>query len=157
MDVSFNDIVADVITDWRNISLKELIMNYCKLGVSGADKIGKILSHNKSITSVALSGNSIGDEGVEKLVEHLKSNNMIKNLDLWGNNITSNGANHLMKLFSLNHTTVNSIQLGGNPLKDKGVDLILQSITVTMEYVGLYKTGITSSCSSLSSVLHKIG
>ena len=156
MDVSFNDIVADVITDWRNISLNELIMNYCKLGVSGADKIGKILSHNKSITSVALSGNSIGDEGVEKLVEHLKSNNTIKHLDLWGNNITSNGANHLMKLFSLYHTTVNSIQLGGNPLKDKGVDLILQSITVTMEYVGLYKTGITSSCSSLSSVLHKI-
>ena len=156
VDISYNNIVVDDITDWRNISLDKLIMQNCQLGVSGADKIGKILCHNKSITSVDLSRNSIGDKGVGKLVEHLKSNTTIKHLDLWDNNITSNGANHLMKLFSLNHTTVNSIELGKNPLKDKGVDLILQSITVTMEHVGLYDTGMTSSCFSLSTALHKI-
>ena len=155
MDISYNDIVPDYITDWRNISLNKLIMDNCKLGVSGADKIGKMLYHNKSITSVELARNNIDDEGVEKLVEYLKSNKTIKHLDLWSNNITSNGANHLSKLFSLNHTTVNSIELGGNPLKDKGVDLILQS-TITMEYVGLYNTGMTSSCSSVSTALHKI-
>ena len=88
--------------------------------------------------------------------EHLKSNKTIKHLDLWYNNITSNGANHLSKLFSLNHTTVNSIELGNNPLKDEGVDLILQSITITMEYVGLDNPGMTSSCSSVSTALHKI-
>ena len=156
MNISDNDIVPDYITDWRNISLNELIMSDCKLGVSGADKIGKMLYHNKSITSVDLTSNNIGDEGVEKLVEHLKSNETIKHLDLWENNITSNGANHLSKLFSLNHTTVNSIQLGNNPLKDEGVDLILQSITITMEHVGLSNTGMTSSCSSVSTALHKI-
>ena len=90
-------------------------------------------------------------------VQHLKSNKTIKHLNLWGNNITSNGANHLSELFSLNHTTVNSIELGNNPLLgDKGVDLILQSITITMEYVGLYNTGMTSSCSSVSTAVHKI-
>ena len=156
MDISGNDIVPDYITDWRNISLNKLIMCNCKLGVSGADKIGKMLYHNKSITSVDLGSNSIGDEGVEKLVEHLKSNKTIKHLGLWDNNITSNGANHLSKLFSLNHTTVNSIQLRNNPLKDEGVDLILQSMTLTMEYVELYNTGMTSSCSSVSTALHKI-
>ena len=156
MDISGNDIVCDYITDWRNISLNKLIMRGYKLGVSGADKIGKMLYHNKSITSVDLSWNNIGDEGVEKLVEHLKSNKTIKHLGLWDNNITSNGANHVSRLFSLNHTTVNSIQLGNNPLKDEGVDLILQSMTLTMEYVGLYNTGMTSSCSSVSTALHKI-
>ena len=157
MDISNNDIVADDITDWRNISLNKLIMNGCKLGDSGADKIGKILCHNKkSISSIDLSRNSIGNEGVEKFVAHLKSNITIKHLGLWNNNITSNGANHLMKVFSLNHTTVNSIELGKNPLKDKGVDLILQSITITMEHVGWYDTGMTSSCFSLSTALHKI-
>ena len=155
MDISDNDIAAQYITEWRDVSLNKLIMSDCKLGVSGADKIGKMLCHNKSITSVHLGGNRIGDEGVEKLVEHLKSNKTIKYLGLWNNNITSNGANHLSKLFSLNHTTVNSIQLGGNPLKDEGVDLILQSITITMEYVGLHNTGMTS-CSSVSTALHKI-
>ena len=156
MDISYNYILADDITDWRNISLDKLIMRKCMLGVSGADKIGKILSHNKSITSVNLSWNSIGDEGVEKLVEHLKSNKTVKHLNLANNRITCNGANHLMKLFSLNHTTVSSIELCDNPLKDEGVDLILQSIPVTMEYVGLVDTGMTSSCSSLSTALHKI-
>ena len=156
MDISGNDIVPDYITDWRNISLNKLIMSNCKLGVSGADKIGKMLYHNKSITSVNLAKNNIGDEGVEKLVEHLESNKTIKHLSLWENNITSIGANHLSKLFSLNHTTVNSIGLSYNPLGDEGVDVILQSITITMEYVGLDNTGMTSSCSSVSTALHKI-
>ena len=156
MDISSNYIAPQYITEWRDISLNKLIMYDCELGVSGADKIGKMLYHNKSITSVDLSWNRIGDEGVEKLVEHLKSNKTIKHLDLWNNNITSNGAYHLSKLFSLNHTTVNSIELGRNPLKDEGVDLILQSITITMEYVGLHHTGMTSSYSSVSTALHKI-
>ena len=135
MDISGNHIAAQYITEWRDISLNKLIMYNCKLGVSGADKIGKMLYHNKSITAVNLGSNKIGDEGVEKLIEHLKSNKTIKNLGLQDNNITSNGANHLSKLFSLNHTTVNSIQLSDNPLKDEGIDLILQSITITMDCI----------------------
>ena len=156
MDISGNDIAPQYITEWRDISLNKLIMYNCKLGVSGADKIGEMLYHNKSITAVNLGSNGIGDKGVKKLVEHLKSNKTIKHLGLSSNNITSNGANYLSKLFSLNHTTVNSIELSRNPLTDEGIDLILQSITITMEYVGLYHTGMTSSCSSVSTALHKI-
>ena len=156
MDISGNVVAPQYITEWRDVSLNKLIMSNCELGVSGADKIGEMLYHNKSITSVDLGSNRIGDEGVEKLLEHLKSNKTIEHLDLQSNNITSNGANHLSKLFSLNHTTVNSIELSNNPLKDEGVDLILQSITITMEYVGLYRTGMTSSCTSVSTALHKI-
>ena len=155
MDISHNDIEADYITDWRNISLHKLIMIDCKLGDSGADKIGKMLSHNKSITSINLGWNSIGDEGVEKLVEHLKCCNTIKCIDLSDNSITSNGAVHLSKLLSCHGTTVNSIELRYNSSINEGVDLILQSITITMEYVGLRNTGMTS-CSSLSKALHKI-
>ena len=146
--------LGQMLTTNNTLSVMDISDN--AIGVSGADKIGKMLYHNKSITSVDLGSNNIGDEGVEKLVEHLKSNKTIKHLGLWGNNITSNGANHLSKLFSLNHTTVNSIELSNNPLEDEGVDLILQSITITMEYVGLYHTGMTSSCSSVSTALHKI-
>ena len=159
MDISYNNIGPDgcqYLADCRNISLNKLIISGCKLGDRGAEAIGKLLYHNKSITSVDLSSNSISDAGVEKLVEYLKCTNTIKHLGLYNNNITSNGANHLRKLFSLNHTTLNSIELGSNPLKDEGVDLILQSITTTMEHVGLVNTGMTSSCSSVSTALHKI-
>jgi len=159
MDISYNDIGPDgcqYLANCRNISLNKLTMRWCKLGVSGADKIGKMLYHNKSITFVDLGNNSIGDNGVKKLVQHLKSNKTIKHLGLSVNDITSNGANYLSKLFSLNHSTVNSIELSDNPLKDEGINLILQSIAITMEYVGLGDTGMTSSCSSLSTALHKI-
>ena len=159
MNISINNIGPDgcqYLADCRNISLNKLIMSGCKLGDRGANVIGRLLYHNKSIASVDLSSNSIGDAGVEKLVEYLKCTNTIKRLGLYNNNITSNGANHLRKLFFLNHTTLNSINLAGNPLKDEGVDLILQSITTTMEYVGLVNTGMTSSCSSVSTALHKI-
>ena len=152
MDISYNDIGADYITDWRNISLHKLIMTGCELGDSGADKI---VSHNKSISSINLGWNSIGDEGVEKLVEHLKCCNTIKCIDLSYNSITNNGAIHLSKLLSCNDTTVNSIALGDNSLIKEGVDLILQSITITMEYVGLSNTEMTP-CSTLSKALHKI-
>ena len=157
VDISYNDIGPDgcqYLAECRNSSLNELIMSGCGLGVSGADKIGIMLCHS-SITYVDLGNNGIGDEGVEKLVERLKSNKTIKHLGLWGNNITINGANHMRKLFSLNHTAVNSIELGSNPLKDEGVDLTLQSVTINMKYVGLYNTEITAS-SSVSTAFDKI-
>ena len=159
MDISGNDIGSDgceYLADCGNISLNKLIMDNCKLGVSGADKIGKMLYHNKSITSIGLGHNSICDNGVEKLVEYLKFNKTVKHLGLWDNKITSSGANHLKELFCLNHTTVNNIQLNDNPLKDEGVDLILQSITITMEYISLYGTGMTSSYSSVYLAFHKV-
>ena len=157
MDISLNDIGPDgcqYFANCRNISLNKLIMSGCELGISGADNIGIMLCHN-SITSVDLGWNSIGDAGVEKLVEHLKCNKTVKHLDLWNNDITTNGANYLKKLFYFNHTSITFIELSENPLKDEGVDLILQSIIINMEYVGLYDTGITSSC-SVSTALHKI-
>ena len=158
MDISGNDIGPDgceYLANCRNISLSKLIMDNCKLGVSGADNIGKMLCHNKSITSVDLGHNSICDDGVKKLVEYLKFNKTIKHLGLWDNKITTSGAEYLKELFCLNCTTVNNIQLSDNPLRDEGVDLILQSITNTMEYISLYGAGMTSSCSSVYLAFHK--
>ena len=158
MDISYNDIGPDgcqYLADCRNISLSKLMMRGCKLGVSGADKIGEMLYYNKSITYVDLGGNEISDDGIEKLAKHLESNTTLKHLGLWNNNITSNGANHLKELFSSNHC-IDNIVLSHNPLEDEGIDLILQSITITMEHVRLINIGMTSSCSSVSSALYKI-
>ena len=157
-DISANNIGSDgcqYLADCKSISLNKLIMRCCELGVNGADKIGKMLCENKSIIYIDLAYNRIGDEGVEKLVGHLKCNKTIKHLCLWDNNITIKGANHLKRLFNHNPTAINSIELSDNPLKDEGINLILQSIATSMEYVGLYDTGMTSSC-SISVALHKI-
>ena len=142
----------------RNTSLSDLIMSGCRVAVDGADHIGKMLLYNKSITSVDLGDNNIKDDGVKMLVEHLMSNATLKQLDLGTNDITSIGAGYLSKLFTCDACTVNDISLDDNPLKDKGVDLILQSITAPMEFVGLINTKMTlTMCSpSLCMALHKI-
>ena len=159
IDISGNDIGSDgceYLAVCRNVSLNKLVMDNCKLGVGGADKIGEMLYHNRSITSIGLGLNSICDDGIEKLISYLKFNSTIKHLGLWDNKITSIGASHLKELFSCSHTNINNIQLSDNPLKDEGVDLILQSMPITMEYISVYGTQMTSSCSSLYKAFHKV-
>ena len=140
----------------RNTSLSDLMMRSCGLGVNGADHIGKMLLHNKSITSVDLYYNYIQDDGMKMLVEHLMSNATLKQLDLVDNDITSIGAGYLSKLFTCNACTINNIWLDTNPLGDEGVDLILQSVTAPMEFVGLVDTKMTLCSPSLCMALHKI-
>jgi len=159
LDISNNDIEPDgcqYLADCRNISLSKLIMIYCKLGVSGADKIGEMISYNKSISSVNLGDNEISDKGVEKLVGHLRGNTTLKHLNLSNNGITVIGANHLKGLLTTHCSSLNNIELSCNPLGDNGIDIILQSLPSTMEHIGLVETGMTSCCLSLPKALHNV-
>ncbi|XP_065909474.1 protein NLRC3-like [Dysidea avara] len=141
LDISYTDIGSDgcqYLADCRNISLSELIMTSCKLGVSGADKIGQMIHYNKAISSVHLDWNEIGDNGVEKLVGQFYTT--LKHLNLRSNGI---GAIYLNKgLLTTHCSSLCNIELSGTPLGDNGVDIILQSLTITMEHVGLVGTGM---------------
>ena len=159
LDISGNNIGPDGcqhLADVRNTSLSVLIMYKNHIGFEGVDYISRMLHHNKSIRSIDLGGNDIKDDGVNKLVKCLKSNTSLQQLDLKDNDITSVGAGYLAKLLNESSCTVNDIRLNDNPLKDKGVDLILQSIRCIMEWVMLDDAQITSYNSSLCSALHKI-
>ena len=160
LDISVNNNIGpdgcQHLANVRNTSLSDLMMSECGVAVDGADHIGKMLLHNKSITFVNLSSNNIKDDGVKMLVEHLMSNATLKQLDLQYNDITSIGAGYLSKLFTCNVCTVNDITLDDNPLGDEGVDLILQSVTAPMEFVGLSNTKMTLCSPSLCMALHKI-
>ena len=140
----------------RNTSLSDLMMSECCVGFDGAGCIGKMLLHNTSIKSINLKGNDIEDDGVKMLAEHLMSNRTLKQIDLSNNNVTSIGAFYLSKLFTRNPCTILHILLDNNPLQDKGVDFILQSITVPMEWVGLCDTKMTLCVDSLSKALRKV-
>ena len=160
LDISGNDDIGpdgcQHLADVRNTSLSELMMEGCGVGVDGADHIGKMLLHNKSITFIDLSINHIKDDGVKMLVEHLMTNTTLKHLDLESNGITSIGAGHLSKLFTCNPCTVTNIMLRDNPLEDEGVDLILKSVTAPMGLVRLDDTGMTLCSPSLCMALDKI-
>ena len=160
LDISGTDIGpegAACFADLRNVLICDLRMFMCKLGPAGANKIGEMLYHNNSIVSIDLSDNDIKDSGVERLVYHLNKNNKLQHLNLVGNKITAVGANHLRRLIVADHPTLTSIELSDNPLKDEGVYVILSSLTVTMEHVGLLMVDMTSSsCPIISTSLNKI-
>ena len=114
----------------RGIVLHNLKVSGCKLGSTGADKIGEMVCYNKSIASVNLAYNKIGDNGVTKLVCHLeKYPNSVHTLNLEGNSIGVAGARCLGKLIKTKNSSLTSIELSYNPLKDKGVCHILQAFT----------------------------
>ena len=145
------------LTNETSNSLSDFKMIGCGLNPSKVDIIREILSYCKSIRSVDLSNNCIADDDVEKLVPHLMSKSMLHHVDLSKNKITEIGISHLRKLFTRDNPTVTSIELSDNPLKDQGVELLLQSLTTGMEHVGLCHVEMTSlACQSLGDTLCKI-
>ena len=160
LDISRTDIGpegAACFADLRNVLIHDLRMAKCKLGPTGAEKIGELLYHNNSIVSIDLSDNEIKDSGVESIVYHLNKNNKLQHINLKGNEITAVGANHLRRLIVTDHPTLTSIELSHNPLKDEGVHVILSSLTATMEHIGLRTVHMTSSsCLTIGASLNKI-
>jgi len=160
LDISDADIGpegAACFADLRNVLICDLRMAKCKLGPIGVDKIGELLFHNNSIVSIDLSNNDIKDSGVEKLVYHLYKNSKLEHLNLEYNEITAVGANHLKRLIATDHPTLTSIDLSDNPLRDEGIHVILSSLTVEMEHIGLRMVAMTSSsCPIMGASLNKI-
>ena len=92
---------ANCFANIRNSTLCDLKLVRCKLGPTGADRIGKILFHNCSIVSLDISGNNIKDSGLERLVYHLNATSKLKQLNLSGNIITSIGISHLKSVLAI--------------------------------------------------------
>ena len=123
----------------RNVLVKDFRMRGCKLSPMEADFVGEMLAHNKSITSIDLINNFIKDKGVKRIVHHIKDGNTLQCINLCNNNITAAGINYLTtsNLMQMN-TTLTSLDLSHNDLSYEDVCLFLNSLTVTMEYIGLY-------------------
>ena len=141
----------------KNVLLQNLSVRYCRLDPNKLDVVGKMLSHNKSIKHVNLSHNSITDEGIAMLVHHLMDNNTLQQINLYNNLITADGVTHLSKLITREHSVLTSIELSDNPLRDKGVNLLLQSLPLGIEHIGLCDVQMTPLlCQSLGDALHKV-
>ena len=129
----------------------------CELNEFKLDAVGKMLCHSESIKHVDFSHNDITDEGIAMLVQHLMDNNTLQQINLYDNLITADGVTHLSKLITREHSGVTSIELSNNPLRDKGVNLLLQSLPLGIEHIGLCNVQMTPlSCQSLGDALHKV-
>ena len=141
----------------KSVLLQNLTISQCRLDLSSLAAIGEMLSYNNSIKLVDLSSNCITDDGIEKLVHHLMDNNTLQQINFCHNSITADGVTHLRKLFTKEHSALTSIELSKNPLMDEGVDLLLKSLPLGVEHIGLCDVQMTSlSCQSLGDALHKV-
>ena len=139
----------------RNILVKDLRMRECKISRMEAHFIGKMLTHNKSIISIDLSSNVIEDKGVERIVDHIKHGNTLQCIKLCNNKITAVGINYLTsKLLEMN-TTLTSLDLSHNRLQYEDVCLFLNSLTITMEYIGLYGYKFVHKAIAATQAMHK--
>ena len=139
----------------RNILLRDLRMRNCELGPVGADKIGEMLAHNISIISIDLSGNHICDKGIERLVHHLNKPNSVQCINLSDNDITGVGVGHLRELLATN-STLTSLNMSYNKLEYEDIYLFLNSLSNTMEYVGLYGYKFIPKAIAAAYALHKV-
>ena len=148
---------AACLANCRNILLQDLRMRWCDLSPMEANLIGEMLACNKSITSIDLSSNHFKDEGVERIVYHLKYGSVLQCINLCGNHITAAGINHLImsKLLEMN-TTLTSLDLSHNDLKYEDVCLLLSSLTITMEYIGLYGYKFIHKAIAATQAVHKV-
>ena len=127
--------------------------SFCELGTSGVDQIGKMLSQNSSILHIDLSYNNIDDDGVERLVHHLKDNRTLQSLDLSGNQITPLSAVYLREIVNnLLYIKLPNTRSFGHV----GIYLILESITVPMEHIGLCGREASYCYKSFAAILDKV-
>ena len=142
---------ATFLAGCRNILLNDLRMSGCKLDSMGADKIGEMLAHNKSIISIDLSNNNVGDKGIERMVYHLKNGSSLQYINLCDNNITAFGIGHLRELLVAN-STLTSLDISHDILSYEDICLFLKSLSNTMEYVRLYGYHFISAKDALHEV-----
>ena len=158
LDISGNIITskeATCLANCRNIMLRDLRMRDCVLGPVGAGKIGEMLAHNKSITSIDMSNNHICDKGIERIAHHLKNCISLQCINLCGNGITAVGIGHVQELLSTN-STLTSVDISRNNLEYKDIYLFLNSLSNTMEYVGLYGYRFIPKAITAANALYKI-
>ncbi len=110
------------VTDTRNSSLSILELLNCNIGPLGCVMISRMFEPSlpTKISYLTLDYNTFGNEGLNELMLYLKNNKSVKSLSLAYCDIDERGIAHLETYMSTT-TTLVSLNLQGNPLKNAGV------------------------------------
>lgn len=132
-DADVEDVLVAILSDAiaTNISLKTLDLSHNRIGVKGADNLGKALMKNKKLEELMLSHNEIGDKGVEAIVEGLRQHPMLRTLTLDGNGVGDKGVATLCEALvdvSLN-IAISVLALSKNRITSVGAESIAKLIS----------------------------
>lgn len=98
-----------------NVACKKLDMKGNNIRGAGAEALGRMLRHNKTLTSICFEWNSLGmvDNSFGVFCEGLGANTTLKELDLRNNQISHDGASELASALRKN-TTLKALDLSWN-------------------------------------------
>ena len=128
----------------HNVTLTKLIIPSCSLDATVMPTLCEMLEHNCNLRTLDLSRNDIGPEGTLCLVG--TKNISITNLVLHKCKQDSTGAANIGK-FLTNNTSVVSLDLSFNAIKDEGVTKLMNSLKMnsTLKRLDLKSNKITST------------
>ena len=95
------DVILEVLMT-ENRTLKKLYLSGNQINEIQAEKLKELLIENDSLETLMLSVNCLKDEGVIKIADGLKQNKTLQELSLASNGISLKGANYLFETLSEN-------------------------------------------------------
>eukprot|EP01028_Stygiella_incarcerata_P008687 TRINITY_DN386_c0_g1_i6.p1 TRINITY_DN386_c0_g1~~TRINITY_DN386_c0_g1_i6.p1 ORF type:complete len:553 (-),score=124.59 TRINITY_DN386_c0_g1_i6:321-1979(-) len=105
----------------KNVSLKELRIQWCGIRSEGGKCIGKMLEKNTSLLKLDLTYNEdIGVEGHSRIAEGLEKNASLMELNLERCSVCVEGARKVGEMLKKNASLI-SLNLTRNPLGDEGM------------------------------------
>ncbi|XP_064423500.1 leucine-rich repeat-containing protein 45 [Latimeria chalumnae] len=125
-----------------NTTAKLLDLKGNNMKAAGAEALGKLLRHNKSLRSLTLEWNGLGmwEEGFSILCDGLAANNFLKHLDLRNNQINHQGAGELAMALKHN-STLEELDLRWNNIGLLGGRVLLNSLQQNRTLVRLELAG----------------
>ena len=111
-------------------SMHELHLGHCGIKPEGFVALPGMLVTNLCLRSLCVAGNGIGDQDIVLLAQAFTQNKRvpIEALDLSFNEITDHGVEYLMNAV-WGSTTLRSIRLGNNRIRDRGAQLCAVVLT----------------------------
>ncbi|XP_071318703.1 leucine-rich repeat-containing protein 45 [Trachinotus anak] len=125
-----------------NTTVKILDLKGNNLRSSGAEVLGKLLAHNKTLRRLVLEWNALGvwDEGFSLFCEGLASNSVLTHLDLRNNQINHHGASELALALKRN-TVLEVLDLRWNNIGLLGGRSLLEALQKNKSIVQLEMAG----------------
>ncbi|XP_042198514.1 leucine-rich repeat-containing protein 45 [Callorhinchus milii] len=125
-----------------NSTVKTLDIKGNNLRAAGAEALGKLLRHNKSLKSLILEWNALGmwEEGFSIFCEGVRANKVLQRLDLRNNQINHQGAGELA-LALKNNDTLEELDLRWNNIGLLGGRALLSALQQNKSLVRLELAG----------------
>ena len=104
--------------------------------------LGEMLSINKTLTVLDISGNAIGPDGCQYLADCRSI--CLSKLIMWNCQLGDSGADKVGEMIHYNKA-ISSVHLGGNKIGDYGVEKLVGQLTgnTTLKHLNLMMNGIT--------------